>query len=43
MDLFGLDPVLYGLAISFLAGIAVSLLTEPPEPKHVDRYFLAEN
>jgi SSS family solute:Na+ symporter/sodium/pantothenate symporter len=40
--LFGLDPVLHGLFISFAAGIIVSLLTEPLPPKHVDSYFLAE-
>jgi SSS family solute:Na+ symporter/sodium/pantothenate symporter len=41
--LFGLDPVLHGLFISFAAGIVVSLLTTPPPAKHVDRYFLADD
>jgi SSS family solute:Na+ symporter/sodium/pantothenate symporter len=40
--LFNLDPVLYGLFLSFIAGIVVSLLTRPLPEKHVDRYFLAE-
>jgi SSS family solute:Na+ symporter/sodium/pantothenate symporter len=39
--LFGLDPVLHGLFISFAAGIIVSLLTEPLPLKHVDSYFLS--
>jgi SSS family solute:Na+ symporter/sodium/pantothenate symporter len=37
-----LDPVLWGLLISFALAIVVSLLTEPLPEKHVDRYFLAE-
>jgi SSS family solute:Na+ symporter/sodium/pantothenate symporter len=40
--LFGLDPVIYGLAVSFALGIVVSLLTEPLPKKAVDRYFLAD-
>ncbi len=40
--LFGLDPVLHGLAVSFVVGIVVSLLTRPLPDKLVDRYFLAE-
>jgi SSS family solute:Na+ symporter/sodium/pantothenate symporter len=40
--LFNLDPVLYGLILSFVAGIVVSLFTKPLPDKHVDRYFLAE-
>jgi sodium/pantothenate symporter len=40
--LFNLDPVLYGLILSFVAGIVVSLLSKPLPEKHVDRYFLAE-
>jgi SSS family solute:Na+ symporter/sodium/pantothenate symporter len=39
--LFGLDPVIYGLAFSFVAGILVSLFTKPLPQTHVDRYFLA--
>jgi Na+/pantothenate symporter len=38
--LFGLDPVLHGLIVSFTIGIVVSLFTEPLPSKHVDRYFL---
>jgi SSS family solute:Na+ symporter/sodium/pantothenate symporter len=38
-----IDPVLYGLLMSFVLGIVVSLLTRPLPQKHVDRYFLAES
>lgn len=38
--LFGLDPVIYGLLISFVLGIGVSLVTEPLPDKEVDRYFV---
>lgn len=37
-----MDPVLWGLAISFVSGIVVSLITQPLPEKHVDRFFLAE-
>ena len=40
--LLTLDPVLWGLAVSFVLAIVVSLLTEPPPDKHVDVYFLAD-
>jgi SSS family solute:Na+ symporter/sodium/pantothenate symporter len=40
--LFNLDPVLYGLVLSFVSGIVASLLTKPMSEKHVDRYFLTE-
>jgi SSS family solute:Na+ symporter/sodium/pantothenate symporter len=40
--LFDLDPVLYGLAVSFVLGIVVSLLTKPLPQEHVNRYFLVE-
>jgi SSS family solute:Na+ symporter/sodium/pantothenate symporter len=40
--LLSLDPVLWGLAVSFGVAIVVSLLTAPPPDKHVDTYFLAE-
>ena len=36
----GLDPVLWGLAVSFALGIGVSLLTTPPPPEDVDPYFV---
>jgi hypothetical protein len=39
--LFGLDPLLYGLASSFLLAIVISLCTQPLPRSHVDRYFLA--
>src|SRR5262249_2818374 len=42
LDLFDLDPVLYGLAVSFVLGIIVSLLTRTLLKEHVDRYFLAD-
>ena len=38
--LWDLDPLVYGLAVSFVAGIGISLLTQPPPPDHVHRYFL---
>ena len=38
-----LDPVLWGLAVSFVLAIVVSLLTAPPPDKHVDKYFLADD
>jgi SSS family solute:Na+ symporter/sodium/pantothenate symporter len=40
--LFGLDPVIFGLAASFALGITVSLMTEPPPAEQVDPFFLAE-
>jgi sodium/pantothenate symporter len=40
--LLSLDPVLWGLLISFVLAVVVSLLTAPPADKHVDRYFLAD-
>jgi Na+/pantothenate symporter len=38
-----LDPVLYGLAISFVLAIAVSYFSRPLPQEHVDRYFLARS
>jgi len=40
--LLDLDPIFWGLVVSFLLAIVVSLLTAPPPDKHVDKYFLAE-
>jgi sodium/pantothenate symporter len=40
--LLDLDPVLWGLLVSFALAIVVSLMTRPLPAKHVDRYFLAE-
>src|SRR5260370_417840 len=37
----GLDPILFGLLISFALGIVVSLFTRPLPTPYVDRYFLA--
>jgi SSS family solute:Na+ symporter/sodium/pantothenate symporter len=41
--LLDLDPVLWGLFISFVLAVVVSLLTASPPDKHVDRYFLADD
>jgi SSS family solute:Na+ symporter/sodium/pantothenate symporter len=38
--LFDLDPVVYGLLVSFGLGIGVSQATRPPPREHVDHYFL---
>ena len=38
--LFNLDPVIFGLAISFVLGIVVSLLSRPLPQEHVDSYFV---
>jgi Na+/pantothenate symporter len=40
--LFGLDPIIHGLVVSFGLGIIVSLLTKPLPASEVDHYFLAE-
>lgn len=37
--LFGLDPIVWGLAISAIAGIAVSLVTRPPDRAIVSHLF----
>lgn len=39
--LLGLDPILWGLAASALAGVGVSLITRPPESELVARMFNA--
>jgi SSS family solute:Na+ symporter/sodium/pantothenate symporter len=39
--LFGLDPLIHGLIVSFGLGILVSLMTSPPPKAAVDPYFLA--
>jgi SSS family solute:Na+ symporter/sodium/pantothenate symporter len=41
--LFGLEPVVWGLLGSLLAGVTVSLCTRPPEPEHVSRLFDAQS
>lgn len=40
--LLGLDPVVWGLLFSFLAGVIVSLLTEPPSRHLVSKLFDAQ-
>lgn len=37
--LLGLDPCVWGISMSFLAGAVVSLLTRPPRPELVQRMF----
>lgn len=37
----GLDPLIYGLCVSFALGTVISLFTHPLPQKHVDHYFLA--
>jgi Na+/proline symporter len=37
--LLGVDPVLWGLLASAIAGVTVSLLTRPPESERVEKYF----
>lgn len=39
MFLCGLDPIIWSLAASTVAGIVVSLATSPPEPSRVARFF----
>jgi SSS family solute:Na+ symporter/sodium/pantothenate symporter len=39
----GLDPVIYGLLVSFALGILVSWFTQPLPSKDVDHYFLASD
>jgi SSS family solute:Na+ symporter/sodium/pantothenate symporter len=40
--LLDLDPIFWGLVVSFVLAVVVSLLTATPPDKHVDRYFLAD-
>ena len=40
--LLNLDPIFWGLIVSFVLAIGVSLFTAPPPDKHVDKFFLAE-
>jgi len=40
--LFGLDPLVYGMLVSFALGIIVSRFTYPLPQSHVDRYFLTK-
>jgi Na+/proline symporter len=38
-QLFGVDPIVWGLLSSSVAGVVVSLLTEPPPPELVSEMF----
>ncbi len=40
--LLGLEPVVWGLAVSMLVGVVVSLRTAPPDAERVSRLFDAE-
>jgi Na+/proline symporter len=40
--LLGMEPGVWGLLASFVTGVAVSLVTCPPEPKHVAWLFDAD-
>jgi Na+/pantothenate symporter len=40
--LLGLDPIVWGLGISMVAGIGVSLLTKPPSPELISKLFDAQ-
>jgi len=40
--LLGIEPMLWGLAVSMVLGIGVSLFTQPPTEKHVSSLFDAE-
>jgi SSS family solute:Na+ symporter/sodium/pantothenate symporter len=40
--LFGLDPLVYGMLVSFVLGIVVSRFTAPPSKSHAGRYFLTQ-
>jgi sodium/pantothenate symporter len=37
--LFGVDPLIWGLLVSGVAGVVVSLLTKPPKDEVVSRFF----
>jgi len=39
VHLFGLDPILVGLAVSFLITFVVTRATPPPPASQVERYF----
>jgi SSS family solute:Na+ symporter/sodium/pantothenate symporter len=40
--LFGLDPLVYGMVVSFVLGTIVSRFTTPLPASHVNRYFVAQ-
>jgi len=37
--LLGMEPIVWGLAVSGLVGVTVSLVTKPPSPELVSRWF----
>jgi hypothetical protein len=39
--LLGLDPMIYGLVVSFGLGVGVSLLTKPMPAEEVDPFFVS--
>jgi SSS family solute:Na+ symporter/sodium/pantothenate symporter len=41
--LFHLDPLIYGLVVSFTVGVVVSLLTKPLPADQVHRYFIEQD
>jgi SSS family solute:Na+ symporter/sodium/pantothenate symporter len=41
-ELYGFDPLIWGLTASLLAGVLVSLVTRPPEERLVSKLFDAE-
>jgi sodium/pantothenate symporter len=41
-ELLGLEPLIWGLAASLLAGVLVSVLTEPPSERLVSKLFNAD-
>jgi sodium/pantothenate symporter len=41
--LFGIEPVVWGLAASAIAGIGISVLTSPPPPPLIQRLFDSPN
>lgn len=36
---FGFEPVVWGLLVSAITGVGVSLVTKPPRPEHVAQFF----
>jgi hypothetical protein len=42
LQLLGMDPIVWGVLASGIAGIGVSLLTAPPEPERISQLFDAQ-
>ncbi len=40
--LFGCDPIVWGLGTSLIAGVSISLVTPPPDPKLISKLFDAQ-